>query len=333
MKKMILFAAMAAAAVVSCQKSDLPSEKTETKGIPMSLTADFAETKLSYTPDGNVLKSSWDATETISVLTFDGSGKLATVDNFTSTGVAGRTKAEFTGTFTGGASATNVIAVYPALVDNGAGKYETMPYTDHTGSAQSYLHSGAIGSEYIQSRIYTLKQTSNNDASHLANFCISTGSVNLANIKSNSLSVSLQNMMMVLKVIATMPAATKGKTLSQLVIKPYDNAGTPLTFSDGLMGRSSSWEYADLVYGGLAAPGSGWQDSATLFANFEVPESGEVVFYLANPRYADRKAGEKWGFEVFYWDGSEQSTGEVFKTFPKNVDFERGRVYRMNVSF
>ena len=329
---MMLFAALAAAAVVSCQKVEAPAGEQASEGIPMSLTADImGATKVAYIPDGNVLKTTWNASETISVITLDGSGQLVAVDNFTSTGAAGRTKAEFTGTFTGGADPKRVIAVYPALYEDGTGKYDMDTYTDYNGVTCSYLRDAEIGSMYIQSTNSDLKQTGNDDASHLVNYCVMAGVVNIADIKTKVLTTTLSNQMTVLKVIATLPAAAKGKTLSSILIKPYDSEGNYIDFN---MGRSASWEYVDIAGNPIRAAGGGYRRFTTLYADFEVPDSGQVVFYIANPFWADRSAGEKWGFQVNYWvDEVETPTEEVFKTFTKDTEFERGNVYRMNVTF
>ena len=332
MKKMIYFAALAAAAFVSCQKIEAPAGEQATEGIPMSLTADImGATKVAYTPDGNVLKTTWNASESISVITLDGEGKLVAVDNFTSTGAAGRSKAEFSGTFTGGADPKKVIAVYPALYEDGTGKYDMDTYTDYTGVARSYLNDAEIGNMYIQSTNSDLKQTSNDDASHLVNYCVMAGVVNIADIKTQVLTTKLSNQMTVLKVIATMPAAAKGKTLSSIVIKPYDSEGNYIDYN---MGRSASWEYVDIAGNPIYAAGGSYQHYTALYADFEVPDSGQVIFYIANPFWAYRSAGEKWGFQVNYLvDEVETPTEEVFMIFPKDVEFERGNVYRMNVSF
>jgi len=332
MKKMILFAAIAAAALVSCQKVETPAGEQASEGIHMSLTADImGATKVAYTPDGNVLKTTWNASETISVITLDGGGKLVAVDNFTSTGAAGRTKAEFSGTFTGGADPKRVIAVYPALYEDGTGKYDMDTYTDYNGLACSYLRDAEIGSMYIQSTNSDLKQTVNDDASHLVNYCVMAGVVSIADIKTKALATTLSNQMTVLKVIATLPAAAKGKTLSSIVIKPYDSEGNYMEYN---MGRSASWEYVDIAGNPICAAGAGFQHNTTLYADFEVPDSGQVVLYIANPFWADRSAGDKWGFQVYYLvDEVETPTEEVFKTFTKDTEFERGNVYRMSVAF
>ena len=104
MKKLFLIAAVAAA-LVSCSKSDNPRDVEQNEGIKMTLKASFgSDTKLSFNPDGNIIKSTWDASEAISVLTLDEEGVVVAIDNFTSEGTAGRKEASFTGTFNGGSS-------------------------------------------------------------------------------------------------------------------------------------------------------------------------------------------------------------------------------------
>jgi len=122
MKKLnnILLAGLALVAAVSCNKAETPAaQPEENPGVPMTLTATICgpETKLTMNEDGNVLKSTWDASEKISVITYTGSGysaRVQTIDTFTYTGTAGKKSVDFTGTFTGDA-ANNIWVVYPAL--------------------------------------------------------------------------------------------------------------------------------------------------------------------------------------------------------------------------
>ena len=321
MKKLLVLAAFAAM-LVSCQKDNNPASE----GVPMKLIADIGEiTRVTYEPDGNVLKASWEASETISVVTLDGSGQLFCVDNFTSTGAAGRATAEFSGTFNGGDSPAKVIVIYPALTKNGAGKYESAPYYDHTGSERSFLYDGAEGSVYIQGANYTLKQTADNDASHLRNYCILSGVANKDDLKANTLNVTLSHEMIVIKVIATFPAAMKGKPLQSMMISSFDKTDAKKGWS-----RSNSWEYIDIPSEHIVGRGGGYNNIWNLYANnIVIPDSGIVSLYFVNYRLNDMEVGDKL---VFTATVDDVDCTPATKTFTANTSFDKGKIYRVSVT-
>lgn len=321
MKKLLVLAAFAAM-LVSCQKDNNPASE----GVPMKLIADIGEiTRVTYEPDGNVLKASWEASETISVVTLDGSGQLVCVDNFTSTGAAGRATAEFSGTFNGGDSPAKVIVIYPALTKNGAGKYESAPYYNHAGAEVSFLYDAAVGSEFIQGSSHLLKQNADNDASHLRNYCILSGVVNKDDIKTNTLNVTLSHEMIVLKVTATFPASMKGKPLQSMVIDSYDSTDAEKGWS-----RSSSWEYLDIPGNPLCGRGSGYRSDWKLYANnITIPDSGVVTLYFVNFTLNDMEVGDKLVFTATV-DDVECNTAT--KTFTANTSFDKGKMYRVSIT-
>lgn len=334
MKKTLLLAAFAAIAFISCQKNETPVEEPAvtpvevSAGIPMKLVAEIPATKVSYVPDGNVLKASWNATETISVVTLDGTGdgaKVVAIDNFTSTGAAGRAKAEFTGTFTGGSTPACVIVIYPALIAGGGGKYASDPYTDHTSAAKSVLYDAAVGSEYIQANFQALKQTSDNDASHLENYCVMTGNVDIDDIKNNLLTASLSHEMTVLKVTATFPDAAKGQTLTLMEINAFDSTDAPAHIE-----RSHSWNYVNLPFAHITCPGSGYHEFSKLYCNITIPDSGVVTLYFANCLFADQAIGNKWKFTAHV--GAGLDTYVATKTFKSAASFDKGSIYRVSAN-
>lgn len=326
MKKVFVLTAFAAVLAVSCQKNENNVTEQKPQGVPMTLVASIGDaTKVSYEPDGNVLKTNWEASETISVITLDGSGCLVTVDNFTSTGAAGRTKAEFTGTFTGGSTPAKVIVIYPALNYDGVKYYSSDTYTDYSSSATSFLYNAEVGSEYIQGNCQPLRQTSDNNASHLKNFCVMDGVANTDDIKNNTLNVTLSNEMIILKVTATFPDALKGKNLYSMTIQRYDS-------SDNIQGwsRGHSWEYLDLPgNGGIVARGSGYRSAWTLYSNIDIPDSGVVTLYFANHLLDDLAIGDKLNFTATV-AGSDY--GPATKTLTGAASFDKGKIYRMTVT-
>ena len=104
----------------ACDKEQLPAGRT---GKPLTLDVSVGaptKTAYNYDVDGGTMAVSWSEDEAISVISFDASG-ITAIDNFTSTGEDGRTKAEFTGTWTGNPG-DRVICLYPALSTSAGSK-------------------------------------------------------------------------------------------------------------------------------------------------------------------------------------------------------------------
>ena len=109
----IVLMASAILAFSACNKESLPIQQT---GIQLTINATVGaptKTAYEYDPDGGTIDVSWNADETISVISFDDSG-ITAIDDFTSSGEQGRDKAEFSGTWTGNPG-DRVICLYPAL--------------------------------------------------------------------------------------------------------------------------------------------------------------------------------------------------------------------------
>ena len=97
----------------ACDKEQLPAGRT---GKPLTLDVSVGaptKTAYNYDVDGGTMAVSWKADEAISVISFDASG-ITAIDEFSSSGEEGRTKAEFSGTWNGNPG-DRVICLYPAL--------------------------------------------------------------------------------------------------------------------------------------------------------------------------------------------------------------------------
>ena len=114
----IVMTAFVAVLMNSCQKT--PVEKKE--GVPMTIQASVvvpAGTKTIYEyTDDKTLEGFWDSYEAITVVSFGQDG-ITAVDEFVSTGEAGRVVAEFSGTWNGN-EGDKIICLYPS-VDSYAG--------------------------------------------------------------------------------------------------------------------------------------------------------------------------------------------------------------------
>ena len=113
MRKIFLLAAIAVLGFSSCKKDE---KQPQQDPIQLTLTAEIATpaTKATYTYDKGI-KMAWEAEESITIVTFK-DDKAVSAQNLSSTGVAGRKTATFSGSFTPTAGAT-YIACYPPLAD------------------------------------------------------------------------------------------------------------------------------------------------------------------------------------------------------------------------
>ena len=113
-----ILAAFGAVLVSSCKES-MPEKKA---GVPLTIQASViaptsTKTIYDYTDD-KTLEAFWDSYEAITVVSFGENG-ITAVDEFVSTGEAGRKKAEFSGTWNGN-EGDKIICLYPS-VDTYAG--------------------------------------------------------------------------------------------------------------------------------------------------------------------------------------------------------------------
>lgn len=330
MKKTLLFVATAVTALVSCEKNQEHANEyttSEVKGIPMTLTANIGgTTKTSYADDGSGLKETWNAEEKISVITLDGECKMLAIDTFVSTGSAGRTSASFTGTFTGGATPAKVIAIYPALKVYAGPKYRTPAYKNYNGYNQYILYNGEIGGLYFDSTVHSVRQASDNDFAHLTNFCIMSGAVDVDDIKNNTLTVSLNNLMTIIKIVATFPESYKGTSLTQIYINCYNNSAESI----GIF-ATNSWESVDQDSSPICGAGAAGSSTESIYSGFNVPESGVATLYMpVIIKSGNISSGDYWTFTA---NVNDKYLGPVTKTFTKDITIQRGKMYTANVTF
>ena len=115
MKKIIFVLCLALLAAAACKKETPAPEAKE--GIPMTISASIAPppTRTVYTYNGisHAVAVNWEADEKLTVVSIGDAG-ITSVDEFTSTGEAGRDNAVFSGSYTG-AEGDKVICLYPAI--------------------------------------------------------------------------------------------------------------------------------------------------------------------------------------------------------------------------
>lgn len=332
MKKTLFCLAVMTAALVACQKNEMPASE-EVQGIPMTLKASLSGdigTKANVAPDGSGLKTTWAGGESISVVTLNGTGNDATlksVDTFYYGGASGLTDVEFTGTFTGGTNPDKVIVIYPALQKQSDGSYQTPGYVGYDGNSHSILAGIKVGDTWFSdaSESVDLVQNYNNNCDHFKNYCVMTGNVDLTDIKSNKLTVSLRNLMTVFKIVITVPDELKGKVLSKVAIQSNDSGG-----SEKWLFGEGGWNYVNLDVAGLHFTGAK-RSAYWIYGNFVVPESGIATIYapVVILKYENQNiSGDKWEIEITFGGGVDKLRT---KTFTKNVTYQEGMMYTVNV--
>lgn len=113
--KKIFYTSIASLLFCACS-NEVEQIESAKKGVELTMSATIgksAETRTTYTRETVGMTVDWEAEEAITLISFDDSG-ITAIDNFSSSGDAGREKAEFTGTWNGNAG-DKVICLYPAL--------------------------------------------------------------------------------------------------------------------------------------------------------------------------------------------------------------------------
>ena len=161
--KKILFMIIASSMLCACSEEaeQIVSAK---KGVELTMSATIgkpAETRTTYTRETVGMTVDWEAEEKITLVSFDETG-ITAIDNFTSSGTAGREKAEFTGIWNGKAG-DKVICLYPAL----------SPTAETTLFANVTAGSTSINVNFPEHQLTT-------DISKIKNWDIMIGSVSIS---------------------------------------------------------------------------------------------------------------------------------------------------------
>lgn len=241
MKRTSIILTLALAALVSCQKENTASPQ---KGVELTISAEVAapagtKTTYSYTASSidqaGTISTAWEATEYITVVSIGASG-ITAVDEFTSTGEAGRAKAEFTGTWNGNAG-DKVICLYPALTNNGVA----------VASANQRFSGVAVGSTSIS--VNCPAHAPSQDISTIKNYDIMIGDVS---ISGTAASVTLQRKISVIRLGVSggypYEYGYYARYFTQLGIAAHSSIGTAKLFaSSGTVAATSSTWTGEIV--------------------------------------------------------------------------------------
>lgn len=316
MKRIAILSAAALVMFVSCQKE---GPVTSNKGVELTISAQVAapaetKTTYSYTPSeiglAGTISTSWEATEYITVVSIGEAG-ITAVDEFCSTGAAGREKAEFTGTWTGNAG-DKVICLYPAISTNAG----TARFTGVTAG------SAAIGVNFPAHAV-------SQDISTIRDYDIMIGDVA---ITGTAASVNMQRMISVIRlgVSGALPYeyGVCGRYIQQLGIAARTSTGTAKLFaSSGTIAATASKWTGEIVPDAFYS--NNWNNITQI--------SKEGTFYHYIPVLADGSLDAGDILTVCFTDKEYSGTQwyspwkqSKDKTLVSALDFSPGYVYAIN---
>ena len=256
-KTFLIFCGLSLILAASCSKTPLEKQEDATcNPVELSFYAsigDNVDTRLTYTPDGNALKSSWNKTyDKLSLVSLDSYGNVVSSDIFTAQS-SGK-KVKFSGTYTNSNKASSIIIYYPAFSE-GEGPY----YSPSTGRYNKYSSHGPFGmdgSELILNEDVPVQQSSNGNLGLMGYFSLMTALINADDLLiyfKNDIAISLIHSTYIIKAELKMPEwkDQNGDPLGTYVTRVNMYASNPsvLTYSGkGYMCKNGS------LWGGFGTP-------------------------------------------------------------------------------
>ena len=256
-KTFLIFCGLSLILAASCSKTPLEKQEDGTcNPVELSFYAsigDNVDTRLTYTPDGNALKSSWNKTyDKLSLVSLDSYGNVVSSDIFTAQS-SGK-KVKFSGTYTNSKKASSIIIYYPAFSE-GEGPY----YSPSTGRYNKYSSHGPFGmdgSELILNEDVPVQQSSNGNLGLMGYFSLMTALINADDLLiyfKNDIAISLLHSTYIIKAELKMPEwkDQNGDPLGTYVTRVNMYASNPsvLTYSGkGYMCKNGS------LWGGFGTP-------------------------------------------------------------------------------
>ncbi|MDD6828571.1 MAG: hypothetical protein PUD74_02105 [Bacteroidales bacterium] len=256
-KTFLIFCGLSLILAASCSKTPLEKQEDGTcNPVELSFYAsigDNVDTRLTYTPDGNALKSSWNKTyDKLSLVSLDSYGNVVSSDIFTAQS-SGK-KVKFSGTYTNSKKASSIIIYYPAFSE-GEGPY----YSPSTGRYNKYSSHGPFGmdgSELILNEDVPVQQSSNGNLGLMGYFSLMTALINADDLLiyfKNDIAISLIHSTYIIKAELKMPEwkDQNGDPLGTYVTRVNMYASNPsvLTYSGkGYMCKNGS------LWGGFGTP-------------------------------------------------------------------------------
>ena len=189
------------------------------RDITLNVSMEDLASKATYTADASGLKCSWDAGDSISIVSLH-NGAVASVNTFTTE--SGGRIASFRGRFSG-RKTDAVIAVFPALKNDPGNGYCSAPLPGNIGGVFK-LSMGGSSLLLSPDTPCVFSQSANGDFSHVAYIDIMTGDVD---INTDDGSVTLSKHVALIKVTASIPSLPTSEKILKLTLK--STAATPFT--------------------------------------------------------------------------------------------------------
>ena len=337
MKKYLFIIAAACVALVSCNKNETPVE-TPSGASPIKITLTAAigsDTKVTYTDEGNVLKTAWELGDKVSLLALDDQKRLISNDIFIAQS-SGNT-VDFSGTFTNHEDTREVYVYYPALTE-GEGTVEDPFMTEPAPGGQTgILYEVSLREhdtnpsmpESLFSHIlngYYL-QTNDADPSHLARYAIMKG---LAVMNGNKFNVTLDHMSFIVKGVFTLPS--EGYKVKKLTLRSYDKEDQSVNIS------ATSWQY---IYANPANHNLDSNLQMSFGESISNDTTGEctgltlggdtMTVYFVGFGEKEMSEGNYWDISLDAYLSEEYSPLIGKKTFTSAKTLEPGNMYRLNL--
>ncbi len=346
-KTIILLAAVAALALVSCQpKEQFGGTGSENpQGVLMSLTASLGDaTRTNYELEGNVLKCTWTLGDSVSVVSFNANSSTATVrsiDNFALKSGDGSASGVFEGYFTGG-DAERILVFYPVLqpvemdpdldIPNPDGYWASRPFngrTDRIDVARA-IYGVKKGTEYVHfdNQRYPYV-TSSGDLTPVRERNVIFGNAQIVEVNAytHTLNATMQNLYSVIKLTAVLPS---GLTASDVIQRIRLETSAGLSFgpngnwgylADPTMVLTKNTDYLDVYFGNMN-PSEGTSTGINL------PVDRTLVCYMV-ASIKDQPASTTWTVTAYHENG-DKYTKTI--TLPSLTSFEAGKMYRLTVN-
>jgi hypothetical protein len=319
--KMKIFAVLAFAFFgmtffVSCSNDDDPEEPIKSKVLTIKAKVNTPSTRTSYVDDseGGIISVNWEGEEKITVVSINDQG-ITAVDEFSSTGTAGRATAEFTGEYNGNVG-DKMVCLYPAVsTPAGAARYSGV----EVGSSAVTVNFPPHGF--------------NKDANSLKDWDVMIGEVTVSD---GTMTVGLNRKICVLKlgVSGSYPYSSGScRYITHAGIKASDSEGNDILFvQSGQIDMKKSSFSQNIV------ADSYYPENKTYIASGQQNTEGETSYYI--PLLADGtlNAGEKLIIKyttMERYDFSRPDTYEYSKihdvTSGKELTFIPGKMYTMHV--
>ncbi len=321
----ILVAGLSLVAAAACNKQLVPTDELEVKpGMPMTLTATISgpETKLGFTDESNVLKATWNANESISVITLEknasGHMVIKTVDTFTTGSESdGKRTAVFKGTLS--ADATSEIRVfYPALEKTSDGNYQhVIP-----GSEKSLVYFSVRWMEATFNTDNVVDQSANGNLEHVGNTTILDGVGTVSS--GGALAVELKPLTSVLRLDVTFPSNKVGYGMGIVELTVKDDSDAEYGFQP-----SATWSF--YYFDGESAPKN--NNHAGVYLDNVTIDATDFTVYIPIIPAKDVVFGPSGGKKIKV--NCAGSSLSLVKTISLSSDtrLEPGKMYRLKVDY